>query len=73
MALNEKDYAITRQNQSGNVRELLKEKGILNLLSTYEIMVYTQLWADFCMEGPTEQIKKRFQAFDKIVEERMKK
>ncbi|CAB5214109.1 hypothetical protein UFOVP185_16 [uncultured Caudovirales phage] len=70
MGATEKDLSITRQNQSANVRELLKEKGLLNLLSTYEIMVYVQLWVDFCLEGPTSEVKKRFQAFDKIMEDR---
>jgi len=73
MATTEKDLAITRQNQSANVRELLKEKGILNLLNTFEMMVYVELWTDFCIEGPTDAIKKRFQTFDKIIEERQTK
>jgi hypothetical protein len=68
---NDKEQVITRQNQSGNVRELLKEKGILKYVSTYEVMVYTQLWADFCLQGPTTEIKKRFQAFDKIIIDRI--
>jgi hypothetical protein len=34
-------------------------------------MVYTQLWADFCIEGPTAEIKKRFQAFDSIMTKRI--
>jgi len=73
MATSEKDLMIVRQNQSSNVRELLKEKGLLPFVSTYEVMVYTQLWADFCCDGPTPEIKKRFQAFDKIIEDRIKK
>jgi len=68
---NTQQDAIVRQNQSGNVRQLLKDKGIIRFVSTYEIMVYTQLWADFCMEGPTPEIKKRFQAFDAIMEKRI--
>lgn len=68
---NDKEQVITRQNQSANVRELLKEKGLLRYVSTYEVMVYTQLWADFCVEGPTPEIKKRFQAFDKIIIDRI--
>ena len=70
MGATEKDLSITRQNQSANVRELLKEKGYLDLLSTYEIMVYVSLWTDFCLEGPTSEVKKRFQSFDKIIEDR---
>lgn len=68
---NSQQDAIVRQNQSSNVRQLLKDKGIIGLVSTYEIMVYTQLWADFCQEGPTPEIKKRFQSFDKIMEDRI--
>jgi hypothetical protein len=71
MTNDKNQQAIVRQNQSGNVRQLLKDKGIINYLSTYEIMVYTQLWTDFCIEGPTDQIKKRFQAFDKIIQDRI--
>jgi len=70
MGASEKDFMIVRQNQSSNVRELLKEKNILQYLSTYEVMVYTELWSDFCISGPTEEIKKRFKAFDKIIDER---
>lgn len=70
MAATQQD-AIVRQNQSSNVRQLLKDKGIIHLCSTYEIMVYTQLWSDFCIEGPTPEVKKRFQAFDGIMAKRL--
>ena len=54
MATTEKDLMIVRQNQSSNVRELLKEKGLLNLLSTYEFVIYVELWSDYCVQGLTE-------------------
>ncbi|CAB5212533.1 hypothetical protein UFOVP187_27 [uncultured Caudovirales phage] len=71
MATTEKDQMIVRQNQSSNVRELLQEKGILNLLTTYEFAVYVELWSDYCVQGLIPEIKKRFQAFDKIIQERI--
>lgn len=63
--------AIVRQNQSSNVRQLLKDKGMIGYVSTYELAVYVQLWSDFCEQGLTPEIKKRFQSFDKIMEERI--
>lgn len=68
----EKDQQITRQNQTSNVRELLKSKGIIGLLSTYEFMVYVELWTDYCLNGPTDTIKTRFKTFDSIISERKK-
>ena len=67
----EKDSMIVRQNQSGNVRQLLKDKGMIGYVSTYELAVYVQLWSDFCEHGLTPEIKKRFQAFDGIMEKRI--
>jgi hypothetical protein len=66
----EKDLQIIRQNQSSNVRELLKETGLIQYLSTYEIMVYVELWTDYCTQGITPEIKQRFQSFDNIIEKR---
>ena len=70
MAANEQQLTIVRQNQSNNVRQLLKDKGIINLMDTYEISVYIELWVDFCIQGLTPEIKKRFKAFDSIIEDR---
>jgi hypothetical protein len=67
-----RDLSIVRQNQSGQARELLKAKGWLPFINTFEFMVYVQLWTDFCLQGPTEEVKKRFKAFDEIIESRMK-
>jgi hypothetical protein len=68
-----RDLSIVRQNQSGQARELLKAKGWLPYLNTFEFMVYVQLWTDFCLQGTTEDIKKRFKAFDEIIEGRIRK
>lgn len=73
MTNDKNQQAIVRQNQSGNVRQLLKDKGIIGYVSTFEIMRYTQLWADFCIEGITDDITKRFQSFDKLIQERIEK
>lgn len=63
--------AIVRQNQSSNVRQLLKDKGMIGYVSTYELAVYVQLWSDFCEQGLTPEIKKRFKAFDSIMAKRI--
>ena len=70
MASNNQDV-IVRQNQSSNVRQLLKDKGMIGYVSTYELAVYVQLWADFCEHGLTPEIKKRFMAFDSIMTKRI--
>jgi hypothetical protein len=69
---NERESQIVRQNQTQNVRELLKAKGYLPLVSTYEFMVYVELWTDYCLTGPTKEIKERFKAFDNILQQRIK-
>jgi len=71
MASNNQQDAIVRQNQSNNVRQLLKDKGMIEHISTYELAIYVQLWADFCQEGLTPEIKTRFQKFDKIMQDRI--
>jgi hypothetical protein len=63
---------VIRQNQTQNVREFLKAKGWINLLTSYEFMSYVELWVDYCMNGPTEKNKKRFKQFDSIMSDRMK-
>ena len=70
MASNNQDV-IVRQNQSSNVRQLLKDKGMIGYVSTYELAIYVQLWSDFCEQGLTPEIKKRFQTFDGIMEKRI--
>lgn len=69
------DYApridVIRQNQTQNTRELLKAKGYINLLSSFEVMGYTELWVDYCLNGPTDAIKARFKQFDKLMEKRI--
>jgi hypothetical protein len=69
---NEQQTTIVRQNQSNNVRQLLKDKGIINLVSTFEVAIYCELWTDFCTQGLTPDIKRRFKAFDGIIQDRMK-
>lgn len=73
MATNTQQDAIVRQNQSNNVRQLLKDKGMIGLVSTFELAIYVQLWADFCQEGLTPEIKKRFKSFDLIMQDRIHK
>jgi len=68
---NTQQDAIVRQNQSNNVRQLLKDKGMIGYVSTFELAIYVQLWADFCIEGLTPEIKVRFQKFDSIMEKRI--
>ena len=67
-----REMTIFRQNQSQNARQLLKDKGWLQFVSTFEFMIYTQLWSDFCQQGMTDDIKKRFKGFDEIVLERIR-
>ena len=62
---------VIRQNQSGHVRELLKAKGLIQHLSTYEFMSYVELWVDYCMNGPTDNNKKRFKQFDTLMNDRI--
>ena len=67
----EKDLTIVRQNQSGHVRELLKSKGWIGYISTYEFMGYVELWTDYIINGPTDSNKKRFKDFDNLISERI--
>lgn len=62
---------VIRQNQTMNVRELLKAKNLINYVSTYEFMSYVELWVDYCLNGPTDSNKKRFKDFDKLMNERI--
>ena len=62
---------VIRQNQAGHVRELLKAKGWIGLVSTYEMMAYTELWTEYCMNGPSDNVKKRFKQFDNMMEKRL--
>ena len=61
---------ITRQNQSGHARDLLVARGELTLLSHEEFIHFVDLWSDFCQQGATDEIKKRFKKFDKLILER---
>lgn len=62
---------VIRQNQTGHVRELLKAKGLIELISTYEFMGYVELWVDYCLNGPTDSNKKRFKDFDRLMNDRI--
>lgn len=66
-----REMTIFRQNQSQNARQLLVDKGWLPFVTTFEFMIYTQLWSDFVQQGITDDIKKRFKSFDDIVLERI--
>lgn len=68
---NSQQDVIVRQNQSSNVRQLLKDKGMIEHVSTFELARYVQLWSDFCEQGLTPDIEKRFKGFDKMMEERI--
>jgi hypothetical protein len=64
------DKTIVRQNQSMNARELLVSKGYIDYVNAYEFMLFVELWSDFCVQGITDDIKKRFKSFDAIIDER---
>lgn len=68
---NEQQLSIIRQNQTQNVRELLKSKGWIAFTSTYEVMAYVELWTDYCVNGPTKTNMERFKKFDQMMEERI--
>ena len=62
---------IVRQNQTQNARELLKAKGYMQYINMYVFMIFVDLWVDYCSQGASKEIIKRFKTFDKVMQERI--